>query len=630
YSTCHWCHVMEHESFENEEIAALLNREFVCIKLDREERPDVDSVYMKAVQAFSRRGGWPASLFLTPDRVAFYAGTYFPPEHFKKLSEQVAELWKTKPEALRDDAARTLAFIKDAYAMKASKDLPPASLALAAAERFIEGHDAKLGGFTPAPKFPRTSVHELLVSLAATGEVEAAAAPALFSLLAMSRGGIRDHVGGGFHRYSTDERWLVPHFEKMLYDQALIANTYLEAGLFAADEHLLGVARDTLDTMLRDFRGDHGAFLVGYDADSGGIEGSFYVWTRDSIEKLLPEAQSAVVIARFAVPKEGNFDEIPGHCVLAIRDDWAGVAGSLEIEVAEARRLWSLARETMRKARNDRVAPRLDDKVLTAWNGMAITALVRASRALDEPRYLAAAESAMTFLAESMTNAEGRLFRRFRGGDLRFDATLEDQAWAGLAAQEMFLATREVKWLAFAEARSKDLLSWHQAKDGALLEARHDADDLITRLIDAYDGATPSGLSVALRFLTVQHALTGQAELRTALDAALRAIGTGLAISPEAYPYLLTSVRTRHLGLREVVIVGDPDDPTRQAMQRHLDRQRLPGTLVMVADDHEAAALEKKIPLLAQRRSQDGTARAWVCRDGVCLDPASDLEAFRA
>ncbi|HGY90359.1 MAG TPA: thioredoxin domain-containing protein [Planctomycetes bacterium] len=626
YSTCHWCHVMERESFENEEIASFLNEHFVCIKLDREERPDVDAMYMRAVQAFNQgRGGWPASLFLTPERKPFFGGTYFPPKAFKALTAQVAEIWKNRRSDLEADGDRLVAFLRKTAMRETAKDLPPANLVTQAAEGYFGLWDKERGGFGGAPKFPRTSVHELLLRFARDENRKDVLEAATSSLLAMSRGGIRDQIGGGFHRYSTDANWLVPHFEKMLYDQALVASSYLDAGLASGDTALIDVARDTLDAMIRDFQGPEGGFFVGYDADAAGKEGLFYVWSIKELKSALDKDEYAVVASRFGPTETGNWSEYPGRNILAVQRSWEAVAKETGFDIAKVRRVWAAAREKLRAARSLRTPPALDDKVLSAWNGMAIEALARAGRSLDSPRYLAAARRAMQVIREKLVDGDGNLLRRYRDGDARFPATLADEAWAGRGALELYQATGEVGFAAFAVARASAILAGHRDKAGDLLDARKGTEDVLINIMDAYDGARPAPVSAALHLLLRVADLTGEKRFAEAADQALRRLAGDLTESPLNHPALLQVLADRRGGLTEVVVIAQPDDPHGAALRREVNRRYLPDALVLFVTPQQARSAEKLIPLLESRGlGAAGEARAYVCRGGVCKLPTSD------
>ncbi len=630
YSTCHWCHVMERESFENEEIASFLNEHFVCIKLDREERPDVDAMYMRAVQAFNRgRGGWPASLFLTADRKPFFGGTYFPPEAFQALISQVARIWKERRSDLESDGDRLVDFLRKTAERETAKDIPPASLVAEAAGAYVEIWDEERGGFGGAPKFPRTSVHDLLLRTARDESHEEAAQAAVSSLAAMARGGIRDHVGGGFHRYATDAIWLVPHFEKMLYDQALIASTYLDAGLATGDAQLLDVARDTLNAMIRDFQGPEGGFFVGYDADSGGKEGLFYLWSIEELHSVLDESEYAVVAARFAPTETGNWKEYPGRNILAVRRTWEAVARQTGLKPAKARRIWSRAREKLRTERARRAPVALDDKVLSAWNGMAIATLARAGRCLDSAEYLNASRRAMRFIRSKLVGTDGNLLRRYRDGEARFRATLADEAWIGRAALELFQATGQIDLAVFAIERAEAIVNGHRDKAGDLLDAPHGTEDVLVNVMDPYDGARPAPVSAALHLLLRIADMTGDARFREAADMALRRLAGDLSNSPLNHPALLQTLADRRGGLTEVVIIASSGDPLGAALRREVNGRYLPDALVLFLTPEQAREGEKRIPLLRSKGlGPEGVAQAFVCHGGVCKLPTSDVKVL--
>ncbi|MGH9360829.1 MAG: thioredoxin domain-containing protein, partial [Thermoanaerobaculia bacterium] len=454
YSTCHWCHVMERESFENQEIARVLNLHFVAVKVDREERPDVDEVYMQAVQAITGQGGWPLSVFLTPEGKPFFGGTYFPPEDdpargrgFRTLLLLVARTWKEERAKLVEGSDRIASHLREAVEGAAAKG---ASLAPNLLERGLESfaklHDPVHGGFGRAPKFPRTSVLEFLMAMSLRPPAREGSAPALplaiSTLDHMAAGGIRDHLAGGFHRYSTDREWTVPHFEKMLYDQALIARAYLDAGRLTGEERHTAVARGILDYVLARLTHPEGGFLSAEDADSEGVEGKCYVWTREEVLERLGEEEGKLLCDFHGVAAEGNFEGTPQN-VLTARVGLEELAAKAGIKPEDLRAKLAAGRRKLLQVRDRRIPPLKDDKVLADWNGLMISSFAVAHQATGEPRYLQAAERAADFIHRRMTR-DGRLLHRFRDGEAAIPGFLEDHAFLCLGLLDLYEAGFEL------------------------------------------------------------------------------------------------------------------------------------------------------------------------------------------
>ncbi len=622
YSTCHWCHVMEHESFENEEIAAYMNENFVCIKLDREERPDLDAVYMRVVQLLSKRSGWPASLFLTDEKKAFFGGTYFPPQPFHQLLKNVTKAWNQSKGGLLEDATNILQHISSFEEKKAAKDLPSVDLLSKVLTFEAEKHDSVDGGFGGAPKFPRTSVYEVLMR----SDNGAALKISTFSLRKMANGGIYDHVGGGFHRYATDKKWLIPHFEKMLYDQALIAETYLEAGIKSGDSFFLEVARDTLDCIMRDFSANDDGLYSAYDADSGGVEGSYYVWTKAELDRLFKKNDRALLDARFDIKAEGNWttEESQKVIILEVRQDWDAVAKSMGITVDEAKSIWARVRWVLRDHRSKRVAPGLDNKILTGWTGLGISALARGGRILGEDRFTLRAVAAAKFILRKLKTEEGRLLRRWCDGEAAFAATLQDYAYFGLSLIDVFEATGDVQWIQEAVAIADVMMKDFTSPNGALYDAPA-SKDLVVRLQDAYDGARPSSNSKACMMLLKLHDLTGRKEFLVAADGILKVFKDPMDRTPWYYPSMMKCVLARGRGFREIVIIGSQE--ARAKMEAEVNKTWLPDAVLCFMSESDAKKASELIPLLARKTDQEGgAALAYVCHNGTCKLPAKTVK----
>jgi hypothetical protein len=634
YSACHWCHVMEHESFENEEIAKVLNEHFVSIKVDREERPDLDEIYMTATQMLTGRGGWPMSVFLTPDLRPIFAGTYFPPEDrwgmagFPTVLERVAELWRTRREEVENSAGEiTRALV--AHTTSAGGAGADGALDASLLERVVEAHradyDPAHGGFGGAPKFPPSMALELLLRRWRASGDAGLLSVVEHTLDEMARGGMVDQLGGGFHRYSTDERWLVPHFEKMLYDNALLARVYLDAFEATGKPQWERVVRETLDYVLREMTSPEGGFTSSQDADSEGEEGKFFVWTPEEIRAVLGEEEAPLVERAFGVTAHGNFEgsRTVLHLPLSLRD--LAVALDGEPEAIESR--IAAARRRLFEAREKRVHPGLDDKILAAWNGLMLSAMARAGGALEEPRYLRAAQAAGSFLLSKMRDGKGRLFRSFRAGEARHPAYLDDYACVAEGLLDLYEADFDPRWFAAAReivAKAIDLF-WDEKEGGFFYTAR-DHEELIARTKSLYDNAVPSGNSTAAVVLLRLAAATGEAGYRERAERTLRALRGKLERAPRAFPYLACALDRYLESPREVAIVGPRDDPPTRALLAVVRGGYDPNLAVALLDPAAPSAKEagKAIPLLEGRTLVGGKPAAYFCRNFACEAPTTD------
>jgi len=640
YSTCHWCHVMEHESFETQPVADALNRDFVSIKVDREERPDVDDIYMRAVQMMTGSGGWPLSLFLTPDGRPFYGGTYFPPTSrwgrpgFVTILEAIANAWKTRRAELESSAGEMLAHLghdeEGPTDSPASPRIGPrdAPQILAAAMRQIaRQYDPAEGGFGGAPKFPPSMRLELLIrDFRRTGRAETREMVER-TLVKMAAGGMYDQVGGGFHRYSVDAHWLVPHFEKMLYDNAMLARVYVLAyRAFGAPEYAR-IARDALDYLLREMTPPGGGFFAAQDADSGGVEGTFYVWNPRSLESAVGREAAPIVAARFGVTPQGNFEE--HETVLSVVKSVPELAaefgsGKSEAEIAS---LLAEARKKMYAARSDRVAPATDDKLLTDWSSLAISAFALAARVLGEPRYEKAARDAADRILRHCLR-DGRLLHREKAGNAAIPGFATDYAYTIEALLDLYETTFEPNYfqqaLNLQETLDRDFAD---PRGGYFLSAEaHDG--LIVRPRESYDGATPSSNSVAASNLLRLAAFTGDDRYEKRADAIFEAFGELLERAAPAFPRLLCALDFRASGPREVVLAGEPGRPDFEALRDAVFAS--PGLNRVVAHVDSAAAVPALAPLTRARSVRDGKAAAYVCERFACQAPVTDPEALAA
>ncbi|HYZ10788.1 MAG TPA: thioredoxin domain-containing protein [Actinomycetota bacterium] len=610
YAACHWCHVMERESFEDPDIARLMNEHFVCIKVDREERPDVDAIYMDAVQAMSGQGGWPMTVFLTPDGRPFFAGTYFPPEDrrgmpgFPRVLEAIAGAWRERREELVGQGQRVVEAI--GRAPGSSSDLLTDGVLREALAGLRTAFDEEWGGFGGAPKFPQPITLELLLRWHRRGWDTLDMVTR--TLDRMAAGGIHDHVGGGFHRYAVDRTWLVPHFEKMLYDNAQLASTFLHGWQVTGRDRYRDVTRTTLDFVLRELRHPDGPLLSSLDADSEGQEGRFYVWAWD---ELVAEVGEEVAEALGAGP-EGNWE---GRNVL-----WRP---SNEADLPE---------EALRKlldGRSRRVRPATDDKVLAGWNGLAISALAAAGRVLDEPRYVEAATAAAGFVLSGLRSDDGRLLRSWRDGRTSGPAYLDDHALVAAACLDLYETTFEVRWFEEARRLADDILRLFADPQGGFFQTGEDAERLVLRPKELFDTAVPSGSSAAADVLLRLSLLTGEAELERAAVSALRRVHELMARAPTALAQALGAL-DRYVGpSKEVAVVGDPDDPATGALLEEVRRRYLPNVVVAAAGPNDTEAA-KAVPLLEAREPVDGRPAAYVCERFVCQRPVTEPEELAA
>ncbi len=639
YATCHWCHVMEEESFDDPEVAALLNAHFVAIKVDREVRPDVDAVYMTALQAMAGQGGWPLNVWVTPERKPFHAGTYFPPRDqpgrpgFPSVLRSVHEAWQREPERLGRTAERLTSALRthlqgEATQLTRVADADPLREARAALQGAF---DPVWGGVGDRPKFPaRLPVRFLLRWHRRTGDAESLRM-AVLTLERMAAGGIHDQVGGGFHRYATDRRWHVPHFEKMLYDNALRAIEYLEAWQVTGRGDFAGVVRRTLDYLAHEMTAPEGGFYSATDADSPGPEGRFeeglfFTWTADEVRAVLDARTAAAALAYWDVDEPG---ELEGRNVLWTPLALERVATRLEREPAALRRELDVARERLRQARSRRPPPLRDDKILVAWNGLAIQAFARAGFALNEPAWIDAAARAADFVLEQL-RVEGRLQRAFAAGRPLGPAFLEDYAFLVAGLLDLHEARPDPRWLREALAL-QTVLDGHyaDAAQGGYYRTADDHERLLAREKPVHDGALPSGNAVAARNLLRLHELTGEDRFLAGAGALLSAFHATLDREPLAAAELLLALETRLDTIKQIVLVRSAGAEDPPALLAPLRRSYAPnGVVVRVAEGKDLAAHAVLIPLVAGKVARDGRATAYVCENRVCRSPTTDPEVF--
>jgi uncharacterized protein YyaL (SSP411 family) len=634
YSTCHWCHVMERESFENEDLAKYLNAHFVAVKVDREERPDVDAVYMAAVQAMTGQGGWPLSVFLTPDRKPFFGGTYFPPTDrfgrpgFKTVLERIADYWKNHRADVDGSAAELTSHIQGADAAVAKGELAAEVLARGV-DQFRAAFDSVHGGFGPAPKFPRAFALSFLLGERARAARGSSVAMVEKTLDEMRRGGMCDQLGGGFHRYSTDAEWLVPHFEKMLYDQATLARAYVEAWQVTRHAEFADTFRETCDYVLRDLQDPAGGFHSAEDADSEGVEGKFYVWTRDEIVEALGAEDGALFADLYDVTERGNYkDEAThkdtGNSILRLETSLDVEAKKRGVDPAALAKRVAPMREKLLAIRSKRIRPHLDDKVLTDWNGLMIGSLAYGGAALGEKRYVDAAARAADFLLATMRTKDGALLHRYRKGVAGIDGFLDDYAFLALGLVDLYEATFDVKWLVAARDIAREMSAKFADKSGGFTLSSASGETLVARTKELYDGAIPSGNSAAMLALLRIGRLTQDERMEAAGRDALASWASTIERYPSGYPVALTALAFALGPTREVVIAGDPSDAATQALVAEVRKRHLPRTVVLLHPPGDAGrAIEDVAPFVKAQGLVGGKPVAYVCENFACQAPVT-------
>jgi uncharacterized protein YyaL (SSP411 family) len=667
YSTCHWCHVMERESFEDERVGNFLNEHFVSIKVDREERPDVDKIYMTFVQSTTGSGGWPMNIFLTPELKPFFGGTYFPPDAsfgrpgFLQLLRQIGRLWKERKGEIAASAEEIHARLEAATANPAESNPPlTAEVLKNAAEFFKKIYDAQNGGFGGAPKFPQPSIPSFLLRCAKRFRDDDVAQMVLHTCERMAAGGIHDQLGGGFARYAVDAGWLVPHFEKMLYDNAQLAQLYLDAFLASGDARHADVARDILDYVLRDMTHPGGGFYSAEDADSEGHEGKFYCWTKDELSKLLTVEEFNVAVKTFGITEDGNFIDhshpspLAGQNVLSIaaplerRSPTRRIEGDNPVRAGSEtgapadEALLASAKSKMLAARAKRIRPHLDDKILASWNGLMLGAFARASAVLGEDKYRAAAENNLAFIREKLwqppqagtgdplpadvahgvTRPTGTLFHRWRDGERDKVQLLEGYAFLLSGVIELYEATLEPGHLDFAiELAGAMIVGFYDAENGGFWQGANEAKDLILRVKDDYDGAEPSGNSVATLALLKLGAITGRKEFTGAAEKTLRLFAHRLENFPQAMPFMLFALDFSLQEPKRVVIAGDTDFTDFHELLRAAHVVYHPNKIVL----GNTGAVEEFARTLPARE----TPMVYLCTGNSCQAPTSDAQKVK-
>ncbi|HEY7427196.1 MAG TPA: thioredoxin domain-containing protein [Gemmataceae bacterium] len=636
YSACHWCHVMEHESFENEEIAKVLNDNFISIKVDREERPDLDQIYMASVQMLTGSGGWPMSVFLTPDLKPFTGGTYFPPDDrygrpgFKRLLLHIAEVWRTRRAEVEEAASQITGHLRDFGQLEAEEGELDVSLLRTAAGGLERAFDSRYGGFGQAPKFPHPMDLRLLLRCWKRFDNPQALEMVRVTLDHMARGGIYDHLGGGFARYSTDERWLVPHFEKMLYDNALLVHCYLETFQATGEPFYREIVEETLGWVLREMTSSDGPFYSTLDADSEGEEGKFYVWSAAEIEQVLGKDDAALFGAVYGVEPEGNWEH--GHNILHRVKTFAQYAKLNGMSEADLRARLDACRRKLFELRSRRVWPGRDDKALTSWNGLMIGALARAAQVLDRADYAEAAARAADFILTHMRAQDGRLLRTWSAGsEPKLNAYLEDYSFLLDGLVSLYEATFAPCWIEAALDLAEVMVDqFWDAADGGFFFTGRDHESLIARGKDPHDNAVPSGNSMAVTALLRLVKLTGRMDLQEKVETTLRLYRGLLGAHPLAAGQMLLALDFYLGPVQEIAIVGDPAAEDTRRVLRILNGLYQPHRVVALkAPGREEKKWEEMLPLLAGKTSQ-GPVTVYVCQNFTCQAPLVGVEAIEA
>ncbi len=636
YSTCHWCHVMEHESFEDPEVARLMNEAFICIKVDREERPDIDKIYMTVCQMLTGSGGWPLTIIMTPDKKPFFAATYIPKESrfgragMVDLIPQIKERWATNQSELLNSASQIVSFLKQPPPDSSAKELDHTILQ-SAFNQLSQRFDQSYGGFSSSPKFP--TPHNLLFLLRywkRSGDKHALAMVEK-TLQAMRLGGIYDHVGYGFHRYSTDGRWFLPHFEKMLYDQAMLAMAYTEAYQATGNEEYEKTAREIFTYVLRDMTAKDGGFFSAEDADSEGEEGKFYLWSQDEIQRILTKEESELIIKIFNLEKEGNFAEEAtrkktGSNLMHLKKPLTEIATDLKMSAQVLQKTLDAARQKLFNVREKRIHPHKDDKILTDWNGLMIAALAKGAQAFDDLHYVKAAKLSADFILKNMYQADGRLLHRYRDKQAAITAHLDDYAFLVWGLIELYEATFEIKYLQTALDLNRDLIiHFWDNKHGGFYFTSDEGEDLLVRQKEVYDGAIPSGNSVAMLNLLRLGRITATTDFEEKAAKIGSAFSSTVTQMPAAYTQLMVALDFAMDSSHEVVIVGDLMKKDTVDVLKTLRAQFVPNKVVLFRPSGEdTSALSHIAPFTKNLSSLNGKTTVYVCTNYTCKMPTTE------
>ena len=632
YSSCHWCHVMERESFENEEIARLMNDKFVNVKVDREERPDIDSIYMNAVQMLTGSGGWPMSVFLTPDLFPFWGGTYFPPDSrlgrpgFDQILTQIDKHYKEQRGKVEEAATSITRELRRHEEQDPASELPSEAAIENAARQSSGSFDEAYGGFGPAPKFPRSVELSVLLRWQHDHKDQNALAQCEKTLDCMALGGIYDQVGGGFHRYSTDRKWLVPHFEKMLYDNALLVKTYVEAYQVTGHDLYRRVVEEVLDYVLREMTAPDGGFYSATDADSEGEEGKFFVWTPAQVAEALGEEDARIFCAYYNITAGGNFEHTTSIPNITASID--ATAQALSVDPGVVRRVIIEGRSALYAKRAERESPFRDEKVITAWNGLMIGAFARAYQVLGEDRYLSAATKAAEFVLSNLRDGE-TLYRTFKDGRAQHPAYLDDYAYLSEALVDLYEAGFDLEKLTAARQLTDRLLdSFWDSDAGGFFYTANDHENLICRQKQYLDNATPSGNGVAALTLLRLERLTGEGLYRERAEQALQSAKRFVDRAPSACSSTLIALDFLLQGGVEIAIVGGGDGEGQKRLLQAIHSGFVPRRVIAVAPENVSESYSTVVPLLEGKRASESKATAFVCRDFACREPTTNPEVL--
>ncbi|GAC1674894.1 MAG: thioredoxin domain-containing protein [Ktedonobacteraceae bacterium] len=653
YSACHCCHVMERESFENEDIATLTNKHFVSIKVDREERPDLDGIYMQAVQAMTGQGGWPMTMFLTPDGRPFYGGTYFPPADrqygqqvmpgFPRVLMSIADAYTNHRAEIEEQANQLAEYLRqhsDAPLRNrkgASASSPLLTSFAAASQNLSESFDATNGGFGRAPKFPNTMSLEFLLRVhlhRGAGEITTPLTAGLTteleiiesSLQHMARGGIYDQLGGGFHRYSVDTKWLAPHFEKMLYDNALLCQIYLHTYLVTNEPFYRQIVEETLDYVVREMTSPEGGFYSTQDADSEGEEGKFFLWTPAQVEGILGAQDAALFMRYYDVTPQGNFE---GKNILHVEQEAQTVADEANISLDELLATLKRGRAALFEAREQRIKPARDEKILTSWNGLMLRSFAEAARYLDRADYLQVAVNNAHFLLTTLRQ-DGRLLRTYKDGRARLNGYLEDHTFLADGLLALYEASFDTRW--FVEARSlidQAIALFADEQNGGFFDTGNDHETLVSRPKDIMDNATPAGNSMAMIVLLRLAAFTGESSYRQHADSYLQPIADVMTQHPQAFGHALCALDFALSSAKEIAVLGDAHAPATQALLHTVNARYLPASVLASAPAGEQTA-STAVALLADRPLRDNQPTAYVCQNFACQAPVTTAEELKS
>ena len=625
YAACHWCHVMAHESFEDPKTAALMNENFVNIKVDREERPDIDSLYMEAVVAMTGQGGWPMSVFLTPDGRPFYGGTYFPPARrfnmpaFSEILLALADKWSNDRDSLLDIGNELTDRIAASPALQAGDNELDLRQFDRAAESLFRGYDWTHGGWGQAPKFPQPMAIEFLLRRYARSQDKLALDMAKHVLSAMADGGMYDQLGGGFARYAVDEIWLVPHFEKMLYDNAQLARVYIQGWQVTGDQQMRTVADETIAFMLREMRHPEGGFYSSYDADSEGEEGKFYLWTIDEINAAIEDPKLAdLIIASYGATEGGNFE---GSNIFFRASEPEALAEQFSVGVETVEERLAEARELLLQTRRQRIHPGLDDKVLTAWNGLTLIALAEAARATQNEEYLVAAQTQANFLLGNLL-VDGKLLRSWRDGKAQYTAYLEDHAALGLGLLALYQSDFDPRWYREAVRQADELLEAFADPEGGFFDTRHDHEQLIARPKSIQDSPTPSGNTLAAILLLTLGAYEGAARFIEPAESALRAMTLTASQHPSAFAGWLNAMDFAIGPQLQLAIAGSPSDARFNEFLSRFNSKYIPNLIVAGGEP----GADDQPTLMAERAMRDGLPTAYLCQGFACQLPTTEVD----